>query len=502
MAREWLVVALVMLVTATSAARAQDVEGASPEAQASGLRERVEEVLQRHEATMATMQVGLAVLDAHGDVVVSRDGDVPLLPASTMKLLTAVAVADNLDPAVGITTTVVAPGGVDADGVAAELQVLGAGDPALTTEAFRTHVHPARPATHLEDLADQVVAAGVQRITGDVVGNAGLFGPATVAPGWPDRYLADFDARHVASLATNTGLAVDTVTVDGAEHLRRRDHAPSPALTAAWDFARALVARGVRIDGRVTTSLTSPETADHAEEVAATTSPPVADLVQFMLEQSDNHMADTLVRTAAAATEDVGSWSAAQRSLRATLVARGVPVTGLVVDDGSGLSRLDRVTPLTLAGADQSMATSLGATWDDWLSTAGVDGTFRRRLRDTVGEARFHAKSGSLADVKAMVGHVSDSDGSRLHFAVVANGVPSGNAWRVALLGDDLVLTLADMEDGCHRVSRVPRPSPSPSPSSGATGGAGVASPTPDPSPTPIVPLSDPSVWKRVCPAS
>lgn len=454
-------------------------------------------VLQLHADTLAAMQVGVAVVDDDGVVVADHAGGAALLPASTMKVATAMAVTDHLDPSSRLHTRVVAPGPPGQGGRVPHLRLLGAGDPTLTTRAFRRHVHPSRPATNLERLADRVVAAGVRRVTGDVVGDASLFGPSTLAPGWPDRYLDDYDARHVAGLTVDTGLAVDTRSVDGSEQLVGRAQATSPSLLAAWEFARALDERGVRIDGRVTTSGLAVDGVD-AHEVARVASPPVGRLLRFMLEESDNHMADTLVRTAAARAEDVGTWSAAARTVAASLRGRGIPADGVVVDDGSGLSRLDRLTPVVLALADHAMSQQLGQTWDEWLSTAGVDGTFSLRLRGTAGEGRFAGKSGTLADVKAIVGHVTGPDGRRLHVAMVANEVSDGQAWRPALLGDDLTLALLDQLDGCRRQWRQPA-TPTPS-APGTDQPTSSASATPSPDPTPGPGLADAARWRRVCP--
>lgn len=460
-------------------------------------------VMALHEDTFDSADVGLVVTDAEGTVVLDRRAGTPLLPASTMKVLTAAAVLDTMGPHRRITTRVTTTTPPDDGGVVPNLVLVGAGDPALTTDAYRTHIFRARPATSIEALADRVVAAGVTRVTGSVVGDGTAFGPLEQAAGWPQRYLADRDAHRISALSIDTGVEVDTFPIGGFERLIGQRQAEFPPLHAAWEFTQALRERGVEVDGRVLMAGV-PTAADH--QVAWVSSPPADELVRFMLERSDNHMADTLLRTAGLRVEGVGSWSAGGRAVATALEDLGVDTTGLVVDDGSGLSRLDRVSPATLAGADRVLTDRFGGAWSSWLSTVGVDGTLDARLVGTEAEGRYHGKSGSLSDVKARVGHVRGDAGARLHMAVIANQVTRGQAWRVTVLADDLTVAMVDHLEGCRRVPRLVEPAPN------ATGPAATsqASPAPatpqvtaSPAPTlPTAPLSDASAWRRVCAAS
>lgn len=457
----------------------------------------MQRILDRHAETFDVMEVGLVVTDDAGEVVVAREPDRALLPASTMKVLTAAAVLDVMEPDHRLVTTVTSPSPVTPRGIVPGLRIVGAGDPALTTLAHRVHVHPARPSSDLEALANRVVAAGVRRVRGDVVGDEHLFGPTNEPAGWPDRYVAEGDGRYISALTLNGGRLVDTRGAPPGALLGIRPD-PLPGLNTAWEFARLLRQRGVRVDGVVRRSFVA---ADKAHVLARVASPPVGELVQFLLEESDNHVGDTLLRAAAAAEYGQGDWAAA-RSLvaRSTAVALAEPLLGqspsspglpslalpvadLAVDDGSGLSRLNRVTARTFAGIDRAMVARHGTSWDDWLSTAGVDGTFSGRLVGTSAQGRFHGKSGTLADVKAVVGHVDAASGRRLHIAILANDVPPGLTWRIALLADDLTLAATDALDGCTRVRRRRVAVP---------GGQGSV---PQP-----VPLTDGLRWRRVCP--
>jgi serine-type D-Ala-D-Ala carboxypeptidase/endopeptidase (penicillin-binding protein 4) len=174
---------------------------------------------------------GLAVLvtDEHGREVVAYRPDAALVPASTMKNVTAAAVLTTLGPDARLTTVVESTAPVSGDGVLdGDLALVGTGDPALATDTYGRWIYPARPRTPLESLADDLVDLGLTRVTGDVVGVAGPFSGDARAAGWPDRYFADLDARLIGGLTVDAGLvtlvrypeldaALDEVLGDDAE---------------------------------------------------------------------------------------------------------------------------------------------------------------------------------------------------------------------------------------------------------------------------------------------
>ncbi len=182
-------------------------------------------------------------------------------------------------------------------------------------------------------------------------------------------------------------------------------------------------------------------------------SPPVDELLAFTLQRSDNHLADTMLLAAGHAATGDGSWAAAGRTAHAVLDGLGVDPAPLRVTDGSGLSRLDRVTAGQLADLDVAMTNGPHAdAWNASLAVAGETGTLKYRLRGTAGAGRLLGKTGTLDDVKALVGHVlpGEAGGRPLHMAVVANGAPAGGQWAVTVLMDRLALVLADHLDGCR----------------------------------------------------
>jgi D-alanyl-D-alanine carboxypeptidase/D-alanyl-D-alanine-endopeptidase (penicillin-binding protein 4) len=408
--------------------------------------------------------VGVAVLAADGREVLDVEGDLPMLPASTAKVLTAAAALDVLGPATRLATWLRVVGERDADGVLrGHLLLEGDGDPTLTTLDYHTHVYASRPSTPVEDLAAQIAAAGVTRVTGGVVAAPDPLGDDRLAPGWKDAYLTALDARRISGLSVDAGLTV-TLTSPPPELALELVADPDPTARLVGAVEAALRAAGVVVGAE-------PVVGDGAGDgsgdvLAIVRSPVVADQVRFALERSDNHLADTLVRVVGRELGDPG-FVASGRAVRGVLLGRGVAVAGLRLVDGSGLSRDDRVTARTLAAVDRvTRAGELGSTWRDVGAEAGADGTLRRRLRGTVADGRFVGKTGTLSDVVGIVGTVEGPDGApAFHVAVLHNGLRGASQRALArAVEDDVIRLLAEHAAGCER---VPAPAPTTSPEPG-----------------------------------
>jgi D-alanyl-D-alanine carboxypeptidase/D-alanyl-D-alanine-endopeptidase (penicillin-binding protein 4) len=445
---------------------------APPAPEHAALARRLTEVLSREDLAVDGT-VAVAVHDDRGQVVLENDAaTTPLLPASTLKLVTSAAALTALGPEHRFTTHVLAAGRVDDDGtLRGDLLLVGGGDPVLSSPDYRSWVYPARPATRLEELAMRVRTAGIRRVTGRVIGVDAVFDPPATAAGWKDVYFSDFDARRIHALTVDASLDVDVAVPepedgsepdpDAEEELTLLQSA-DPRVQAAEMLTVLLGERGVAVAGAPGASAVTRSGA----EVAEIASPELAVLLRHTVETSDNHLADTLFRDVGRAVLADADWHAADSAVERVLLDAGVTSwAGVEMADGSGLSRDDRVTAAFLAGLDATMAASEHAVvWDDLMAVAGVEGTLRRRLVGTIGAGRFRAKTGTLDDVAAVAGSVVGPEGRRYHLAVVANDVTGGERSRVRQLMDELVLVLAEDLHGCRRVHASPGPSPATSP--------------------------------------
>ena len=351
--------------------------------------------------------VGAIVLDvATGAVVYQREAAMSRSLASNQKVFTALAILDALGPEGRIETT------VTWDPATSTLTLVGAGDPTLASIAAS--------GSSLADLADQVMG----QVSGDVSlrYDTSLFDGPGIAPGWDPDYPALGIAAQVSPLV------VDRSRIGGDE-VRR----PDPALAAAEAFAVLLADRGVTV-GDIA------DGASAGQVIATTTSEPIAVMVETMLTESDNDMAEILDHLAGAEASGVGSFESGAAATLATLQSLGIPVSGAVFVDGSGLSYEDVASPLTLASAVSltSSATAPAWTWPVVLGLpiAGLTGTLADRFADadTQAAAGFvRAKTGTLIGVSTLAGTVVDADGRLLAFAFMSDATTDVDSSRVAL---------------------------------------------------------------------
>jgi len=411
----------------------------------------------------------LSVRGADGQVIIDHRADELLMPASTLKSLTAALALTTFGPDHRFRTEAVVDGIVTDDGtVVGDLVLVGSGDPVLGSPAFHTW-YPARPRTHLEDLADQVAAAGVRRVFGRVVGLDPLLTGPALADGWKQGYLWDFDARRITGLTVDAGIRLTregelTISEGSFDDGLVGAVSIDPRLAAARVFEAMLVDRGVSFESPAV-GVPTPEEADvlaappstpvRSRSLGTVASPPLWRILRFMVEHSDNQLADTIARLVTVERIGVPTWGGITAAFSDGLAELGIDSDGLSVEDGSGLSRTDGVSASVLAEVQAVMARSeLAATWADMQAVAGERGTLRTWLRGTPAVGRFLGKTGTLDDVKGLTGTVWGPQGSALHLAVLVNDAGAGRS-NVRLLMDQLVLTLAAALDGCMNLEHV-----------------------------------------------
>jgi D-alanyl-D-alanine carboxypeptidase/D-alanyl-D-alanine-endopeptidase (penicillin-binding protein 4) len=391
--------------------------------------------------------LSLSVVDQDGRLVIERSPALGLLPASTMKMVTAAAALALHGEDGTLQTQVLIDGVVSPRGTLdGDVYVVAGGDPTLASVEFQQFVYPIRPATDTSKLVDLLRGAGIQRITGDVVTDPGSYADERVAEGWRETYLNDFDARYITGLTVDAGLDVTIKRPRsdwpllapedlGTEGIRVR-LAVDPVARAAEVLREELARARMSVEGEARVG-TSPAS---ATSIGAMVSPPMGELLTFMVKRSDNHIADTLFREIGAQVTGRSTWDSSSQAVRVLLADLGVDLESAVLEDGSGLSRGDLLSARLLAELDQRMASSeAGALWASLHAIAGEDGTLRRRLRDTIADGRFRGKTGTLNDVRALVGAVQGPNGQRFHLAIIGNG---GEVWRATTLADQMILRL------------------------------------------------------------
>lgn len=324
----------------------------------------------------------------------------PVVPASNQKVLVAAVALDVLGPDYVFTTTVT--GAVGPDGVVeGDLALIGGGDPLLSTDAWLesgAQRYPAINTTRLEDLADRVVAAGVTSVRGRVVGDASRYDDEWFIPSW------DTDLYGVE------GGPYDALLVDDAEQRAGAD----PAQAAAEVFTDLLEDRGVAIAYAPIAAVAVP-----APELASISSQPLSAILQELLLTSDDNTAEMLVKELGVVSGGGGTTSAGLASVSSRLAAWGLPLDGVVLTDGSGLSRGNLVTCNLLLGVLERGAASdpVGAG----MAIAGTSGTLGELFVGGPVDGRLQGKTGTLSDVKSLSGYLLAPDGSTIAFVLVQN---------------------------------------------------------------------------------
>ncbi len=334
-----------------------------------------------------------------------------LAPASNMKLLTAAAALEVLGADTTLSTRFLTDAAPQDGVVAGNLYVVGGGDPLLTTEAYQRLQGTDRlPETDLESVADALVAAGIRQVTGSVVGDASRYDDQTTIPTWPERHREGGTIAPLSALLVNDAWTIDPTTGGG-----EGGPAPDPAQHAAAVISQLLAERGVVVGGPPVSG-TAPSS---APEVLSVSSLPVDDLVQEVLRYSDNTTAELLVKEIGRTRSGAGSTAAGTSAIVEWASGEGIPVEGVVMLDGSGLSYENRVTCDLLAsvlrrsGPEGTLATS--------LAVPGQPGTLEDRFAGGEWPTRLRAKTGTLNTVTALSGWLVTRPGATLDFEIVQN---------------------------------------------------------------------------------
>jgi serine-type D-Ala-D-Ala carboxypeptidase/endopeptidase (penicillin-binding protein 4) len=141
-----------------------------------------------------------------------------------------------------------------------------------------------------------------------------------------------------------------------------------------------------------------------------------------MMKPSQNQIAEILLRTLGRELRGAGTDAAGIAVVDSMMAAWGLPAGQLIVADGSGLSRLNHMSPEFAVGLLDRMGRGhYREQWYASLPVAGVDGTLRGRLLGTPAQGRVHAKTGTLSNTRALSGYVTTADGETILFSMIVN---------------------------------------------------------------------------------
>lgn len=335
-----------------------------------------------------------------------------LTPASTQKIVTAIAALEVLSPTFTFETTVFATGDAST-GVVQDLYFVGGGDPVLVRKEYGpTEKYPTINGTSLEGLADSIVAAGVRSVTGSIVGIDARYDAIRFLDVWPKEFNV-VEAGPLGALMVNDGAVIGAPIKPD-----------NPAIAASAELRSLLGARGVLVaqDSRYELSVPS-----NATKVASITSAPLTQIVQEMLVNSDNNTAELLVKEIGFAKKKLGTTAAGIQVIQELMTTWKLPTQAVVVD-GSGLSSMNKMSCANFL----ALLTKAESTLPGLLPIAGQTGTLRSVFTDSSMEGRLVGKTGTLTGVKALAGYLPLEGNSPVRFALIMNtsGIDNQGSYR------------------------------------------------------------------------
>ncbi|MEO6125872.1 MAG: D-alanyl-D-alanine carboxypeptidase/D-alanyl-D-alanine-endopeptidase [Ilumatobacteraceae bacterium] len=362
------------------------------------------------------------VVSLDGRILFGHNGDIPVTPASNQKLIVAAVALEALGPDYTFTTRVFAN---VADGVVSgDLYFVGGGDPLLSTADYpATQKYPPTSTTSLESLVQNLVSAGVTRISGNVITDESRYDTERSVPTWAN------DVRDVEAGPLSALMVDDAVREVGATNVRR---VQDPAVGAGTTLISLLKAAGITVGG----SARAGTLAADVPELTSVVSAPLSAIVGEMLTTSDDNTAELLVKELGVAAQIGNSRQAGLDVITGTLVTWGVDTSKLTLVDGSGLDKGNIVTcniiRQVLTHAPLSGPLGVGLPIDGQTGTLADD--------TALGDAmigRLHAKTGTLSNVKSLSGFLT-TDVGELEFSMILNleGITDSYVGLWGALGD------------------------------------------------------------------
>jgi len=389
------------------------------------------------------------------------------LPASTQKVITALAALLQLGPDFRFTTTLESKGSVSDGVLKGDLVARFGGDPTLRRQDLRNMVAVLKK-------------SGVQKIEGNVLIDTSVFASHDKAPGWPWNDMTQcFSAPPAAAIVDRNCFSISLYSAPKANdlaYIRIASYYPVTMFSQVRTLARGSAdARYCELDvvagdlnrftltgcmpqrseplplafaiqdgagyagailkdelqqagiGWSGTLLRQTQVNEPGTVIASKQSAPLHDLLKIMLKKSDNMIADTVFRTIGHARFNVpGTWRAGSDAVRQILRQQAnIDLGNTIVADGSGLSRHNLIAPATMMQVLQYIAQhDTELNFISMLPLAGYDGSlqYRAGLHEAGVDGKVSAKTGSLQGVYNLAGFITTASGQRMAFVQYLSG--------------------------------------------------------------------------------
>ncbi|MBK8466497.1 MAG: D-alanyl-D-alanine carboxypeptidase/D-alanyl-D-alanine-endopeptidase [Chloracidobacterium sp.] len=485
--------------TASPTPAASPIKSPTPVQTLDDLRAKIRNRMLSPEAARGRVGIKITSLNS-GKVIFENDAEKYFIPASNMKNFTVAAALEKLGPDFRFVTSVYAAAKPDASGtIKGDLRIFGRGDISISTAFNNGDYYKG-----IDNLVDKIVAAGVKRIEGDLVGDESYFKGNAVPYTWEWDDLQWYDGAEISALPVNNNALdltvkpgastggqcvinilpqtslmpiVNTCTTTSASQPRTlkvfkplgrnvleiSGMMPSNdkgftgyiAITRPAEMFIELLRQRLLLKNIVFTGKTRIDQfkLPNSEPVEITTleSPPFSLIAAKTMKPSQNMFTETILWTLGERLGRQSSATAESSTLGINVVKDfinqiGIPRDAVLHYDGSGMSRHDQVTPSAVVTLYTYMTkqSKNAQVWRDSLTVGGVDGTLSRRFAGTAAAGNMRGKTGTLDQVSALSGYLTTAGGEQIVVSVIVNGIAETRG-RTSLI-DDIVVQLANFK--------------------------------------------------------
>ena len=431
------------------------------------LREEINYLL--NDPNLDNANIGIYIESLSDSKVIFNQNEHKLfVPASNMKLFTSAASLVRLGKQFRYQTIIGTDSALSDSILAGNLIIRGVGDPSISGKFYDGDILAC-----FNNWADSLKNRGIIKITGNLIGDNSYFESDILAEGWnwddePFWYSAqpsalsfndncvDFkvnagnkpgvpvsvvqapsigylgvenkattsSADSLAQLNITRARAQNIVQISGtlpfkSETVNESITVENPAEYFLKTFKQVLQNKGIKVQGK--TEIHSVNTAI-LDTLFIHYSPELAELVKELNKISHNFYAEQLLKTLGARYGEEGSFKKGSEIVSKWLYSQGVAPSEFIMVDGSGLSRMNMLTPLSTATLLRRMYNSKDfSVFYESLPIAGVDGTLKNMMRNSAAQGNVHAKSGTMRHIRNLAGYVRDKNNNPYLFVIMVN---------------------------------------------------------------------------------
>jgi serine-type D-Ala-D-Ala carboxypeptidase/endopeptidase (penicillin-binding protein 4) len=429
----------------------------------------------QNKAIFCTATIGCYAVNLTQDQVLGGfNATRSMIPASTLKLLTTAAALEILGRDFRFETVIQYDGEVDAEGTLhGHIYIKGGGDPALGSRNFQDHYY--RP-HFIATWVQAIQAKGIKKVTGAVIGDAQIYTDPIIPDTWVVGDLGEYYGAAVSGLSIFDNIyritlqateghekaflievspplpeevqiisqvksaAIDReqVYVGGWPHhpvrviqgeipcgnqvITLESTSPDPVYWAAYTLHRALQKQHIEVVQPPTTMCKGTVASAARRYLCTTLSPPLSEIITKINHDSLNSYAEHLLKHLSLAAAGPGDTLSGTQALRKFWSGQGIDITGMLIRDGSGLSRHNAFTPRQLVEALRYMRNSDNAAlFYESLPIAGETGNLATLFKKVPLRGNLRAKSGSLSNVRSFAGYCTNQGGDEIAFAIIVN---------------------------------------------------------------------------------